>query len=174
MTRWIALLRGINVGGKNILPMKDLRALLETLGYGHVRTYIQSGNCVFDAHAVDADSIAGAITARFGFRPNVIVMPAETLQSVLDRTPFPQAASDPKSLHLYFLSEPATSADMAGIEALRGATEDYRLTDQVFYLYAPDGIGRSKLAAKVERLLGVPATARNLRSAMAIAALAGD
>ncbi|MCR9079323.1 MAG: DUF1697 domain-containing protein [Hyphomonadaceae bacterium] len=177
MTVWIALLRGINVGGNNILPMKDLRALLEQAGLTQVSTYIQSGNCVFAADETDPRalerSIAAAIDARFGFRPQILVMRAKTFQQALAANPYPEGAEDPKTVHFFFLAEPAAGADLAAMEDLRAGTERFALTDRVFYLHAPDGIGRSKLAAKVERHLGVATTARNLRSVMKLAELAG-
>lgn len=177
MTTWIALLRGINVGGNNLLPMKDLRALLEGAGLIEVRTYIQSGNCVFEAAETDPRALeqmmATAIDGAFGFRPQVLVLSAANFTAALVANPYPEGADDPKTVHLSFLAEPASSADLSALEALRAETERFHLTDQVFYLHAPDGIGRSKLAAQVERHLGVAATARNLRSVMKIAALAG-
>jgi len=87
MTTWIALLRGVNVGGHNTLPMKALRTLLTDLGFANVATYIQSGNCVFDSGASDAAEIAGRISdrieAEFGFRPNTFVLSLDALEGVV-------------------------------------------------------------------------------------------
>jgi len=177
MTIWIALLRGINVGGNNLLPMKDLRALLESAGLMQVRTHIQSGNCVFETGEIDPRAleqlIADAIDGAFGFRPNVLVLSADNFAAALAANPYPEGLDDPKTVHFSFLAEPASNADLPALEALRAESERFHLTGEVFYLHAPDGIGRSKLAAQVERHLGVAATARNLRSVMKIAALAG-
>lgn len=170
--RYIALLRGINVGGHNKLPMAELRTFLSAAGFTDVQTYIQSGNVVFSAEQMPdelAELIAGEIERAFGFRPQVMVLTAEALQAALAANPYPQAADDPKTLHLYFLKQPATEADVTGMEALKADSEAFTLTDQALYLYAPYGIGRSKLAEKAERLLGVPATARNLRTVMKLA-----
>ncbi len=176
MKTWIALLRGINVGGNNILPMKDLRALLSDLGYRNPQTYIQSGNCVFGSDdgsaATHQTRIADAINAQFGFSPQVFVLTLEALNDAIAANPYPQGYDNPKTVHLSFLAEPADVAGLETLEACRKDSEAYTLTPAVFYLYAPDGIGRSKLAAKVEKALGVAATGRNLRSAMKIAELA--
>ncbi|MCB0263597.1 MAG: DUF1697 domain-containing protein, partial [Calditrichaeota bacterium] len=88
--------------------------------------------------------------------------------------PFPEGESEPKSLHLFFLAAPPENPDIAKIESLKSDTENYKLIGSVFYLHAPDGIGRSKLAEKVERALGVPATARNWRSVCQIMAIAEE
>lgn len=175
METWVALFRGINVGGKNVLPMADLRASLDSLNLKNVRTYIQSGNVVFESPAKKADSLAKKIAAmverEFGFAARVLVIGEESLEIALTSNPFPESADDPKSLHLFFLSEPSTSPQVAKIDDVKAPSEQYRLTDRVFYLYAPDGIGRSKLAANVESYLGVTATARNLRTVTKVASM---
>ena len=168
MKKTIALFRGINVGGRNVLPMAKLRRELETLGLENVRTYIQSGNVVFDtasqADEVLAEEIRDRIETGYGFRPHLLLLGQDDLQAAIENNPFPEAISDPKTLHFYFLAEPAVNADLTAIEAAKAATEEYQLTDRVFYLHAPDGIGRSKLAANVEKHLSVVTTARNYRT----------
>ena len=148
MDTWISLLRGINVGGKNILPMKDLRGVLGRLGYQDVHTYIQSGNCVFrcaneTAQSI-ADNISAAIEQNFGFRPPVLAMPIAALKQALAENPYArQGLDNPKSVHLYFLSEPADNLDCAPLNTVKKANEAYEVSNRVLYLYAPDGIGRS-------------------------------
>jgi uncharacterized protein (DUF1697 family) len=88
----------------------------------------------------------------------------DDLQKAIRENPFPEAVSEPKSLHFFFLEQPATMANSKALESAKAGTESYVLTDRVFYLHAPDGIGRSKLAATAERHLGVAATARNYRT----------
>ena len=173
----VALLRGINVGGNRRLPMKDLVAVIEAASGSGVRTYIQSGNAVFEAPADrSADSIATAITAGIervhGFAPHVLVRDAVWLRGVVDRNPYPGAVEEPKTLHVYFLDAAPRSPDLEGIEGLRADEEASVLDGDAWYLHAPDGIGRSNLAAKAERLLGVPATARNWATVTALLALA--
>ena len=173
---WIALLRGINVGGGNKLPMASLRAILDGLGATDVQTYIQSGNAVFRHAETDAakvgDMIGNGIHQRHGFRPRVLALTAAEMARSADANPFPSAETEPKTLHLYFLAEPSTAPDIEAIRALASGSETFRLTDSVFYLHAPDGIGRSKLAQQVERLLGVEATARNWRTVWNVLAMA--
>jgi len=174
---WIALLRGINVGGNNILPMKALRDLLEGLGLHNVRTYIQSGNVVFESDKTDATrlglEIADAIEKTFNFRPKIMIICKAELDRAIKDNPYPEGVDDPKTVHLFFLSTAAVDANLSKLKELQKPTERFQLIDRLFYLHAPDGIGRSKLAAQVESNLGVAITARNLRSAMKIAELAG-
>lgn len=148
--------------------MADLRALLSELGLLQVKTYIQSGNIIFrttDSATQDWDSlIARAIEDKFGFNAAVMTFAAEDFQRMADANPYPEAVSAPKSLHFYFLRRPAEQADITGLDKLKAEDESYTLTDEVFYLHAPSGVGRSKLAAKAEKLLGVEATARNWRT----------
>lgn len=175
MKTWIALLRGINVGGNNILPMKDLRKLLQREGFGEAKTYIQSGNCVFHSDLTDPNEIqnkiSSAIENSFGFRPNILVLDGSELRQAIAANPYPQASDDPKTVHLYFLAKSAIDPDLKALEQVQSSSERYTLTERVLYLHAPDGIGRSKFAAQVERKLGVATTARNFRTAIKIAEL---
>lgn len=175
MNTWIALLRGINVGGNNSLPMKDLRTLLEHEGFTDVKTYIQSGNCIFQselsAPSEIEDKISDGIESTCGFRPRVFVMDRSNLLQAIAANPYPEGAEDPKSVHFYFLAGQATEPDLKALETIRAPTERYVLTDKVLYLHAPDGIGRSKFAAQVEQKLGVTITARNFRTVLKIAEL---
>ena len=176
MQTWIALLRGVNVGGKNILPMADLRRVLDQAGFLNVRTYIQSGNCVFGSpltHRQDVSmGVADAIEGEFGFRPAVLSITVPEARQALANIPFREACEDPGNLHLFFLSQPAPATDLDRLEALKGESEQFHLQHQVFYLHAPNGIARSKLAARAEKLIGVDMTVRNLRSIEKILSLA--
>jgi uncharacterized protein (DUF1697 family) len=168
MRTYIALFRGINVGGNNMLPMKDLVAALENVGCQDVATYIQSGNAVFRNENQDpsllSDGIEVEIEERHGFEPRVLVLESEELERTIHSNPFPEAESEPRTLHVYFLAESPETPDLDALEGIKGDSERFVLGDGVFYLHAPDGIGRSKLAANAEKLLGVPATARNWRT----------
>lgn len=165
MTTLIALLRGINIGGNNKLPMKELAALLTGMGLREVRTYIQSGNVVFrgdvNNRATLAAKISAAIEAQHGFAPQVLLLDAEELRKAIADNPYPEALVAPKSLHLFFLAEVPQHADLQALEALKSASEHYTLAGKVFYLHTPEGFGISRLAARVEKLLGVAASARN-------------
>jgi len=168
MKTYIALFRGINVGGRNTLPMKELVARLEDLGCDGVRTYIQSGNAVFRHAAQDApqlaERISTAIRTNHGFKPDVLLLTADDLERAVASNPFPDAESEPSRLHLFFLAGSAASPDPAVIDRLRNDNERFVLKSDVAYLHAPDGIGRSRLAAGLEKALRVAATGRNWRS----------
>ena len=175
---WIALFRGINVGGNNILPMANLKALVEGLDCKNVRTYIQSGNVIFDTATSNARSLTMRISDRIeqqhGFRPRVLLLTREDFRKAITANPFPSAVSDHKSLHFYFLAEPPKKLTSRALDKTKSSTETFTLIDRVLYLHAPDGIGRSKLAANAEKLLGVSATARNYHTVEKIAAMLAE
>jgi len=168
MATWIALIRGINVGGRHKLPMAGLRAELAGAGFTGVRTYIQSGNVVFECARGTADSIARRmgqlIETRFGFAPRILVLGLRELEKAASANPFPRAAAEPKSLHLFFLATVPRAADVESLRALKSGSEDFALRGKVLYLFTPEGFGTSKLAERVERQLRVEATARNWRT----------
>ena len=158
----IVLLRGINVGGRNSLPMAELRDLLTGLGAQDVRTYIQSGNAAYRG-SLSEESIAAAIQAAKGFRPQVMIVPFESFAPVVAANPFPDAVEDPKALHLFFLASPSL-VDEVEIDRQKGSEERFVLTERVFYLHTPKYLTGSLIAGRLERLLGVSATGRNWRS----------
>jgi uncharacterized protein (DUF1697 family) len=168
MNTWIALLRGINVGGANVLPMKALRSLLEKNDCSDVQTYIQSGNVVFRSRAPSAASmerrLAKAVADAHGFEPRVLVLARSELEKAAAGNPFREADEVPTSVHLFFLASSPKKVDAAGLESVRAKSERFERKGKVLYMYAPDGFGNSKLAARAEKLLGVPATARNWRT----------
>lgn len=172
MKIWIAFFRGINVGGNNILPMKELARELSKLNFENVKTYIQSGNAVFRSAEESAERLAAeiskAVEASHGFTPKVLVLSVDQLADAIASNPFPAGEAEPKTLHLHFLASVPKAPDLEALRQVQTATERFHLTDQVFYLHAPDGIGRSKLVAKVERCLGVAVTARNWRTAQKV------
>jgi uncharacterized protein (DUF1697 family) len=166
MATWIALLRGVG-GGIRPLPMRDLTAALTGIGLKDVRTYIQSGNVVFSS-AKSATRLAGeierCIEKNFGFHSKTFVLSVGELQRAAAGNPFPQADKEPKSLHLFFLAKPAKTPQLEAMNEIKAKSEQFVLTNKVFYFYAPDGFGTSKLVAKLGRLLGVDMTARNWRT----------
>ena len=168
MNQFIALFRGINVGGKHLLPMAELKSIMEANGCMGVRTYIQSGNAVFSWNGDDVialvSTIRAGIEAAKGFRPNIHILSASDFDDITAQNPYGDIDADPKTVHVNFLLEPAIDANTDAIEGLRAPTEQYELTDSAFFLHAPDGIGRSKLVAKLEQHLGVEITGRNLRT----------
>lgn len=176
MKTYIALFRGINVGGRARLPMKELVALLEALGCTDVRTHVQSGNAVLRHRAAApglARRIRAAVGAARGFEPDVLLLSPEHLARAAASNPFPEGEQDPAKLHLYFLGSQPDRPDLDELERLRSGRERFALQRDVLYLHAPDGVARSKLAARVEKALGVPATARNWRTVQKVLELAG-
>lgn len=175
MKTWIALLRGINVVGRRKLLMKELAAIFEQGGFRSVRTYIQSGNVVFQSargtSATLSVRIGALILKRVGFRPQVMVLSNRQLSAAIKGNPFPGAERDHKSLHLYFLSERPPRPDLDSLMRLKVGREGFALLGRVFYLYTPHGFPQCALHDKVERFLGVHATARNWRTANELLAM---
>lgn len=175
VSEWVGLLRGINVGGRNRLPMADLRDILAELNCREIQTVLQSGNVVFESTARSstrlAASISAAIAGQFGFAPAVLLLTAAALRQAVADNPFHADHVDGATLHYFFLDEVASNADSARLNELAVGDERWQLHDRVFYLWAPGGIGRSKLAAQVERCLGVTTTARNQKTVDRLLAL---
>lgn len=173
---YLALLRGINVGGKNVISMKALVEILEECGYGDVKTYIQSGNVVFrDSHSkVESFSqeVGNSIKSKYGFEPEIMILSIDDLQKAIQANPF--RADQPKYLHLYFLTKIPKQPDFEGLNRIKSESERFDLIGKVFYLYAPDGIGRSKLAAGLEKLVGVKATGRNWNTVTLLLEMASE
>lgn len=167
----VALLRGVNVSGAGKLPMVEFRAMLAELGFGAVRTYIQSGNAVFDsdlAAPVLEGMISGAVPGRFGFASETFVRTAEEMGEALVDHPFVDA--DPARVLVFFLRE-TPAPDAAKLHALAQPGDGWHVGPRRLTLHTPAGIGRSRLAAKLP--LPGPMTARNLRTIAALVALAG-
>lgn len=174
---FVALLRGINVGGRNIVPMAALRTCISDTGLANVRTYIQSGNVVFESKTNDkkalAESVRDAMGRTFDLEPAVLVLAAPELSDVVAACPYLSEPVEDNFVHLALLDgDPAANAVEAATE-LATTTEQFALLGRVFYLLAPHGIGRSKLAARIEKVVGAGATSRNLRSCRKILELAG-
>jgi uncharacterized protein (DUF1697 family) len=118
-----------------------------------------------------SEQISQAIQQRLGFTSLVLILSRIEFEKAIAENPFPEAVSNPSSLHLGFLARPPERPNLEGLEKLKNESEQYHLTDKVFYLYAPEGIGRSKLAASSEKLLGVPMTDRNWKTVTKIKTL---
>ena len=145
--------------------------MLEDVGATNVRTYIQSGNTVFELKKADAklaERIGERIEKRHGFQPAVMLLAAKDFRRAMAANPFSEAESEPKTLHLYFLAaRPAAAkrkAVSAALEGVRRPTERFQLTGKVLYLHTPDGLAGSKLPARLEKELGTAATGRNWRT----------
>lgn len=165
----VALLRGINVGGRHKLPMKDLRALFEAAGAVDVQTYIQSGNVLFAASAADAKkvgaSVEAGIEAEFGFTSPVILRSASAMRKVYAEHPFARDASELKLLMVAFLSRKPTAAARGNLDAPRFAPDRFEVRGAEVFLHYPGGVARSKLTnAYLDRTLAATSTARNWKT----------
>lgn len=164
MSRWVALLRGINVGGANKLAMADLRALASDLGWEGVQTYVASGNMVFSATGEAAQlaaTLAEAIRTSEGLDLSILVLSDADLAKARGACPF--KPDDPRHVHVIFaLDKP--DMDNALLDRLKGESENFALEGRIAYLHAPEGFGRSKLAGRLEHVMRSRVTARNLRS----------
>ncbi|MEU2540659.1 DUF1697 domain-containing protein [Streptomyces iakyrus] len=179
-TTYAALLRGINVGGSRKVPMADLRTLLADLGHDDVRTHLQSGQAVFSSGHGGEESLAGeiaqAIEKRFGFRVDVIVRDHAYLRAIAEACPFPAADLEPKQLHVTYFSAAVTPDRFAEIDQDAYLPEEFRLGDRALYLYAPNGLGRSKLAEHLSKPRinqGVIATTRNWNTVVKLVEMTG-
>lgn len=176
MDRFVALLRGINVGGHNKVPMAELRALGEGLGWSGVATYIQSGNLVFEA-AGKADALEtileAAIAQRFGIEVAVIVRAARDWSGYVAGNPFPEVAEAEPNRLMLCLAKKAPARDCAA--ALEGKARDgeaVRLVGEALWIHYPAGAGQSRLSPSlIDRLAGSPVTARNYRTALKLEAM---
>ncbi len=158
MAVYVALLRAVNVAGAP-LPMADLKAICEDLGFTDVKTYIQSGNVLFrsaDSEAVVARRLDDALGARFGKNPGVMIRSAKQLRAIADGAPFPHAA--PNFLLVHFLPHDAPNDALDRMVAPGG--EEAKLAGAQIYVHYPDGSGRSKLKLPALK----PGTSRNLNT----------
>ncbi|EGX55726.1 hypothetical protein SZN_31404 [Streptomyces zinciresistens K42] len=181
MTTYAALLRGINVGGGRKVPMAELRTLMTGLGLDGVRTYLQSGQAVFGTDRGDEESLAAELTAalagRFGFDVDVLVRDHAYLSAVAEQCPFPAAELEGKQLHVTYFSGPVGAERFAEIDEAAFLPEEFRLGDRALYLYAPNGLGRSKLAEYLSRPRlnrGVIATSRNWNTVVRLVEMTGE
>lgn len=175
MTRYAALLRGINVGGHNTVRMPELRSMVESLGHTDVVTYINSGNVVFTSGAGEAGraeleaGIEDRLEAELGRRITVLVRSRDELAEAVDANPFPDAV--PNRLLLAFLRTVPDEDQLAAAAAVESGADEFRLLGSTLYLHCPDGMGRSKLAAALSKPVG-DGTSRNLATVRKLVELA--
>ncbi|PKG82072.1 hypothetical protein CXF85_14245 [Colwellia sp. 75C3] len=170
MKKYIVLFRGINVGGKNLLPMKALVPLLEQKHFEDVSSYIQSGNVVLKSASDPTEAITKIVLDNFGFSPNIFTLHEDEFSMALTNNPY--QTFEGKFVHFYFCHHVIALNQEKMAKYLAGS-EVYFVKDKVFYLHAPVGIGRSKLVANIEACLGQSATGRNLNTAKKIITMLG-
>lgn len=185
MRTHVALLRGINVGGRNRVAMADLRQIMAALGHTDVATYIQSGNVVFSTAETDTEVLASAleraIAESLDVRPKVVVLSRDELARVVADNPYPDE-TNPKCLHVVFRADSTDPSEVAAVdEAIRragekGSHDEARVVGRTLFLHTPDGLGRSELAAQLGRAGGPLAakgsgTARNWATVVRLLAM---
>lgn len=175
----IALLRGINVGGKNKLPMKSLVSIFEAAGCKSVQTYIQSGNVVFMAKAALArripELVSDAIAKEFGYKVPVVSRTAADLKKVVRANPFTKTEPDERLLHVAFLAKKPTATQAAELDPDRSSPDEFELRGREIYLRCPNGVARTKLTnAYFDSKLATTSTMRNWKTTLKLLALANE
>jgi uncharacterized protein (DUF1697 family) len=173
---YVALLRGINVGGKNKLPMADLSAMFTAVGCSAVQTYIQSGNVVFEAPAAVAGGaaalVAQAIADRFGYRIPVVLRTAAELAAVALENPLLAKGADPSVLHVVFLAGAPAASRVAALDPNRSPPDELLVRGREIYLACPNGIARTRITnAYLDATLATTSTLRNWRTVLELARL---
>lgn len=179
MAVYIALLRGINVGGKNLIKMDALRAVCESIQLRNVRSYVQSGNIVFRAKGADAAKLAerieSAIENEFGFRPRVILRTPAEWREVIARSPFARGDFEPSKLLVHFLASDPGEEARERARGISAAPEELHVFERELYIHYPNGMGRTKLSmAAVERALKVTGSGRNWNSVLKLLQMAEE
>jgi uncharacterized protein (DUF1697 family) len=169
----VALLRGINVGGKNSLPMKDLAAMFGQAGCADVATYIQSGNVVFSAPAPLIERlpalIAAQIKKKLKLEVPVLLRSHSELSTVAGRNPFLTPGQDTERLMVMFLASPPTASAIASLDPARSPPDEFAVRRREIYLRCPNGYGKSKLSnAYFDAKLGTTSTGRNWRTVLTL------
>jgi uncharacterized protein (DUF1697 family) len=177
LTIYIALLRGINVGGHNIIKMAELRQLLESMGLGKVKTYIQSGNVLFESEEGATSliqRIEEEIRTTFGFPVPVILRTAEALNQIIQDCPYsPDSLNEGESIHLAFLADEPSQEKIDYLQGFNSELDECQIVGKNVYLFFRQSIRDSKLATQLPKL-GVPATVRNWKTVLKLAALAKE
>jgi uncharacterized protein (DUF1697 family) len=175
--RYVALLRGINIGPRNRIAMPALRQALENAGFDDVQTYVQSGNVVLSSRAkaeAVRSKVEQAIAESFGLEIAVVVRTAADLERIVKANPLGKVATEPKRYQVTFLDSKLTAATLRELEAVAAPGEHVVARGREVYAWHPAGVARSKLWAKLAgKSLGVTGTSRNWTTVEALRALAG-
>jgi uncharacterized protein (DUF1697 family) len=179
VAKFVALLRGVNLGPNRRVSMQDLRALLAGLGYQDVRTLLQSGNAVFAAPRRKPDALCAEITERmaaeFGMSIGCVIRTADELAAVVDANPFPDKASQGSKLAVAFLGGPVDPARFADTDPADFAPDEYRLGDREIYIWLPNGFSASKIPVNFwDKRVAHLVTVRNWNTVTKLLAMARD
>jgi uncharacterized protein (DUF1697 family) len=179
MPTFVALLRGVNVGGHNKVNMAELRALCGALKLTSVETYVQSGNLVFTSEERDLGAITAklqnAIHKKFGCRPDIILRTARELREIIAANPFAKRPNlEPAKLLVSFLAGKPAAEARNKLDRLAPGPEEVHAGERELYIYFPNGMGKSKFPwAALNKVLGVPATGRNWNTVLKLSEMAG-
>src|SRR5216684_2076926 len=171
MTTNVALLRGLNVGGKNRMPMTALTQMFVEAGCTNVRTYIQSGNVIFKAKQSKLEKlpavIAKNIAESFGYKTPVVLRTVEQIGETVENNPFLKAGADENELHVYFLANAPDARGIASLDPARSSPDAFLVRGRDVYLKMPNGMARTKLSnAYFDSKLATISTARNWRTTL--------
>ena len=157
---YVGLLCGVNVGGKNKMPMAELRGLFESLGFSDVRTFIQSGNVIFKSKQIPKSSfLEAAIVERFAISTHVVLRTSSEIGTVLKHNPF--AIDEEARVYVGFMAQKPSAAIVDALDHERFGAERFAIVGAETYLYLPIGMGQSKLPSYLDRQLKIPTTVRN-------------
>ncbi len=173
----VALLRGINVGGKNRLPMKDLTAMFMDAGCSDVRTYIQSGNVLFEATQTLQKDIPSLISAsildKFGYQIPVLTRTTQEFRDIVEANPFVKAGAEADKLHVVFLADLPNAEQVETLDQNRSPADEFVVINREIYLYCPDGFAGTKLTnSYFDSRLSTVSSTRNWKTVQKIFELA--
>jgi uncharacterized protein (DUF1697 family) len=177
LTVYVAMLRGINVSGQKIVKMEKLRDTFQALGFRRVKTYVQSGNVIFESSTTSPQILSKKIREKilndFGFPALLVLRTSGEMIQIISNNPFlKEAGIDQSKLHVTFLSEVPTKTALSKIASMEAGSDQFRDHGREIYLYCPGGYGRTKLSnSAFEKHLFVAATTRNWRTVNTLAQL---
>ena len=165
----VALMRGINVGGKNLIAMPLLAKLFVQAGCTDVRTYIQSGNVLFQASAAVAKRVPATVNALIArqhqLRVPIVLRTRAELARAIAQNPFPEAVKDPRAVHVFFLDQRPSAAAVSRLDPHRSPPDEFRVVGKELYLHAPGGVARTRFTSPyLDATLETVSTARNWRT----------
>ena len=180
MSMFVSLLRGINVAAQKTIRMADLKALYEQLGFSHVRTYLQSGNVVFESPDQAAETLAETIEAQiersFDFPVSILMRNGRELQQVIDSNPFLHGRNeDPGRLYVTFIKSSLSLSKVSSLKIPEGEMDEFVVSEKEIFLFCPNGYGRTKLSNTFfEKKLDLTATTRNWNTVLALRQMAQE
>jgi uncharacterized protein (DUF1697 family) len=173
MVRFVVLLRGINVGGRNKLAMADLRSALEAAGYTDVSSYIQSGNVALSGPSCDPEQLSGLILKDFGLEVPVVIRTEQQLLATIANNPFPEMESEPKRLLVHFCAAEITDPELPDLDREKYEPDRVEATESEIYIAYHEAVSASKLTGTVvDRVAGSATTARNWNTVLKLAEMA--